>query len=99
MLRDLERSLQDKDATKRFRLPIDHEADHEDLRKPSEGLPADCIVKPKHRFLVLKPQIALRSQVDDSSIVLLAVEEVSFKGFGILDENGLDAVSADVMMR
>ena len=73
--------------------------DHEDLRQPSLGLPADCAVKPKNRFLVLKPQIALRSEADENAIVLLAVEEISFKGYGVLDELALDDVTADVLNR
>ena len=99
ILRDLERVLQEKHVTNRFKLPIDHDADHEDLRKPSLGLPSDCVVKPKNRYLVLKPQIALRSEIDDNSIVLLAVEEISFKGYVVLDEVALDDVTADVLNR
>lgn len=99
MLKDLERVLQEKHANNRFKLLVDHNADHEDLRKPSLGLPSDCAVKPKNRFLVLKPQIALRSEVDENAIVLLAVEEISFRGYGVFDELAPDDVTADVLNR
>jgi len=99
ILKDLERVLQEKHVTNLFKLPFGHDANHEDLRKPLLGLPSDCIVKPKNRFLALKPQIALRSEIDDNAIVLLAVEEVSFKEYAVLDELALDDVTADVLNR
>jgi hypothetical protein len=99
LLKDLQRLLCDKGASKLFHTPEEDMTDHEDLRVPSLGLPADCVVKPKHRFLVLKPQIALRSEVDENSIILLAVEEISFKGFSVLDEIAKDEVAADVLGR
>jgi hypothetical protein len=70
-----------------------------DLRMPSKGITPDTVVKPKNLCLLLKPQIDLLSQVDDNSIVLLAVEEISFNGFAIVDEMGTDDVSTDVMKR
>ena len=73
--------------------------DHEDMRKPSMGLPDDCAVKPTNRILLLKPQVALKSNVDTDSMVVLAVEEISFKGYQIVDENATDEVAADVMSR
>ena len=73
MLRELERCLQDKNVVKRFQLPVEHAAAPEELDKVSCGLPSDCSVKPHNCFLVIKPQIALRSEVDENAIVLLAV--------------------------
>jgi hypothetical protein len=99
MLEQIERFLQAPNLSERFRLPVEHTVDHEDMRQPSLGLPSDCAVKPKHRFLIIKPQIALRSEVDENAIVLLAVEEISFKSFAVVDEIAQDAVTADVLGR
>lgn len=99
MLKELQEVFQDKNAATLFRIPTDHDADFEDLAAPSLGLPADCVPKPHNRFLVLKPQIALRSEAGENAIVLLTVEEISFRGFSVLDEIASDAVSADVLNR
>ncbi|KAK4684426.1 hypothetical protein P7C73_g5753, partial [Tremellales sp. Uapishka_1] len=99
MLRKLEKAMQDSAAGQRFQLPVQENSDHEDSRKPSHGLPAELIVKPKTRLLMLKPQIALRSEVDENAVILLAVEEVSFKEFSILDEAAFDTYSSEVMSR
>lgn len=104
ILRDLERILQDSQSPNRFKLPIDHDVDPKDRglhpsHKPSEGLPLDCAVKPKSRYLFLKPQIALRSDVDDNAIVLLAVEEIAYMGYAVIEELALDDVTADVLNR
>ncbi|ORY31449.1 golgi-body localization protein domain-domain-containing protein [Naematelia encephala] len=99
MLYELQRVLRDKKAAPQFKLPADHTSDHDDLQKPSIGLPENTIAKPKHSILVLKPQIALRSSADRNAIVLLAVEEVSFKTFQVLDEGAQDSITADVLAR
>ena len=99
VLDSLTKILQDPKAKERFKLPVNLDSDHDDMHKPSLGLPADCIVKPHNRFLILKPQIALRSEADENAIVLLAVEEVSHKGFKVLDEIASDAIAADVLTR
>ena len=99
MLKGLERVLRDKHVSNRFKLPIECDGDYENLRAPSLGLPSDCVVKPKNRFLVLKPQIALRSTIDESAIVLLAVEEISYKGYAVLDESATDQVTSEVLNR
>ncbi|KAL7425084.1 Protein SABRE [Cryptotrichosporon argae] len=98
IMSELQQVVVDKATTSSFRLP-QGAGDEDDLRRPQIGLPADCVAKPKNHILVLKPQIALRSEADLNAIVLLAVEEISFKGFAILDEKGFDQVTADVMAR
>ncbi|WVQ80568.1 hypothetical protein IAT38_002673 [Cryptococcus sp. DSM 104549] len=64
----------------------------EDSSAPYHGLPEVCSVKPKYHVLVFKPQIALRSESEANAIVLLAVEEVSFKQFKVVDTKALDRV-------
>lgn len=89
--------LGDKLASKLFQLPQES-SEHEDPR-PHVGLPEGCTVKPNMFFLVLKPQIALRSGVAENSVILLAVEEISYKMYSILDESARDDVTKDVMSR
>ncbi len=98
MLKDLVSSLQDSPTSSLFGLPADINL-QSDLRIPQRGLPKECAVKPKTRILVLKPQIALRSEVDVNAVVLLAVEEISFRGFQILDTTAYDEVTGDVLNR
>ncbi|EIW73580.1 hypothetical protein TREMEDRAFT_70997 [Tremella mesenterica DSM 1558] len=100
MVDGLEKRLRDPKACRnQFRLPVTHQHDHEDIRKPSIGLPTECTVKPKNRILLLKPQVALKSNVDTESMILLALEEISFKAYDIVDENAMDLVTAEVMAR
>lgn len=66
---------------------------------PHYGLPDEVKVKPRLRVLCLKPQIALRLQEDEEAVVLLAMEEVGFKGFQIKDRDGTDDISEDIMSR
>lgn len=82
-----------------FQLPVDNSVDHADLRKPSLGVPAECMVKPYARFLLLKPQITLRSEADDDAIVLLAVEEFSLRTFKVIDKTAKEGVDAVVLTR
>ncbi|WVN88723.1 uncharacterized protein L203_103936 [Cryptococcus depauperatus CBS 7841] len=67
--------------------------------QPHLGLPRTCDVKPKTHVSIFKPQIALRSESDIDAIVLLSVEEASFKQFRVVDKNALDDVMADVLNR
>jgi len=99
LLAGLHRLLSDKASTKLFNLPKENTIEQENLHTPSLGLPKGTSVKPSLRILVLKPQIALRSEVDDSSVILLAVEEVGFKGFTVNDDDAKDRVNADVLGR
>jgi hypothetical protein len=73
--------------------------DKKSFHEPRAGLPEECVVKPQHHLLMLKPQIALRSDKDDVSIVLLAAEEATFQGYAVLDDTADDPVNADVMQR
>lgn len=99
ILEQLKNMLREKQGHGMFELSQEARTDAEELWRPSLGLPAECAVKPKNQFLVFKPQIALRSEVDKNAIVLLAVEEISFKGYQVLDEEAIDSVSAEVMYR
>ncbi len=104
ILRELERALQNKQFNNRFKLPVDYHVEEKDrglhpMHDPSLGLPSDCSVKAKNQFLFLKPQIALRSDIDENAIVLLAVEEIAYGGYAVIDEAALDDVTADVLNR
>lgn len=98
MLKVLEYAACDK-ATNRFRLPAELFTDANDVARPSLGLPKDCVVQPKWRFLILKPQIALRSTVDEDAIILLAVEEISIKQYSVIDSQAQDNVISNVLSR
>jgi hypothetical protein len=80
-------------------MPSDIDTDAKCVRLAKQGLPKQARAKSKNRILLLKPQVALHSEMDRQSILLLAMEEMSFRGFQILDENGKDAMSADIMSR
>jgi hypothetical protein len=99
LLAGLQRLLSEKSSTRLFNLPKENTIEQENLHTPSLGLPKGTSVKPSLRILVLKPQIAFRSEVDDSSVILLAVEEVGFKGFTVNDDDAKDRVNADVLGR
>lgn len=73
--------------------------DKKSLHNPRAGLPEDCTVKPQHHLLMLKPQIALRSDIDDDSVLLLAAEEATFRGYAVLDDSADDPINADVLQR
>jgi hypothetical protein len=73
--------------------------DKKSLHDPRAGLPEDCTVKPQHHLLMLKPQIALRSDIDDDSVLLLAAEEATFRGYAVLDDSADDPINADVLQR
>ena len=98
-LKELEQFLQYKQNSSRFKLQASHTVEQEGIRDPSLGLPSDCAVKPKNRFLIFKPQIALRSEIDENAIVLLAVEEVSYREYSVLDELAHNEVAANVLNR
>ena len=82
-----------------FAMPSSIDTEEKCLRLAKQGLPCDARAKAKNRILLLNPQIALRSEVDSTSIVLLAMNEVSFRGYQVIDEQGADSVSADIMSR
>lgn len=98
MLAALERRACDKTTT-RFKLPSELFDDENDLSRPSRGLPAECIVEPRWRFLVLKPQIALRSTADEDAIILVALEEISVKQYSVIDSQARDDVVSNVLSR
>ena len=99
ILQKLQEMLVGSNAVKRFEVRDHNMTGEEELRRRSIGIPEDCIVKPQNDFLILKPQIALRSNVDQDAIVLLAMEEVSFKGYRVMDQNFSDPVAANVLDR
>jgi hypothetical protein len=99
VLEGLTKALESRNAPDCFRLPVDQEIDHADLRHPSIGLAPECKVKPRYRFLILKPQITFRSEADPDAIILLAVEEYSHQTFQILDTTAEDDVSKTVLHR
>ena len=81
-----------------FKLPSET-ADQSKLETPKLGLPEDCAVRPSFNILVLKPQLALRSEAGPNAIILLAVEEVQVKGFTVEDLAAKDDVAANVLGR
>ena len=99
LLAELTQALGSKSAPDYFRLPVDHEIDHVDLRQPSIGLPAQCKAQGRFRFLMLKPQITFRSEADPDAIILLAVEEYSHKVFKVIDTTAKDDVTKAVLHR
>jgi hypothetical protein len=98
LLSGLKQNIQRRNAESCFRLPVDNSVDHADLRKPSLGLPPDCVVKPYIRFLLLKPQITLRSEADPDAIVLLAVEEFSLKSYKVFDKPAIKGEVVDEIL-
>jgi hypothetical protein len=99
LVQELAHLLKSKNGENLFKLPSFISTEEQCLRLAKQGLPHDARAKAKNRILLLNPQIALRSEVDDTSIVLLAVNEISFRGYQIIDEQGADNVSADIMSR
>lgn len=97
MLRELERALIDKNVVQQFQTSTDN--DEDDIDRKGLGIPTDCSIEPNLAILVMKPQIALRSELDETSVVLLAVEEVSFRQFRVLDDMGKDKISSRVLNR
>lgn len=68
--------------------------------QPWEGLSDNLTIEKKHCFVLLQPQIALRSNVDDESIVIMAANVVELEMFSVLDKEDLDdPVNARVMRR
>jgi len=99
LLTNLQRMLSDKSANKLFQLPSETTDDAKEMVTPKIGLPEDCLVKPDFSVLVLKPQLALRSEAEENAIILLAVEEVWVKGFKVEDVAVKDDVAAEVLSR
>ena len=91
--------LSDRQASSVFRISEDSATLSDFYGKASLGLPENCIVKPKDEFLLIKPQIAWRSDFDKDSIILFAVDEISSLGFKVIDRDEQDSVTADVLTR
>jgi hypothetical protein len=89
--------LIDKNVVQQFQTSTDN--DEDDIDRKGLGIPTDCSIEPNLAILVMKPQIALRSELDETSVVLLAVEEVSFRQFRVLDDMGKDKISSRVLSR
>lgn len=83
--------------------PLPHNFDEEDYAAidPSGGLPSAYHVRNSHFLLLMKPQLALRSEADNDSVVLLTVGLATFRGFTVMDPDyeGDDAVNAHVLHR
>ncbi|KAL1408382.1 Protein SABRE [Vanrija albida] len=82
-----------------FRVPINIFTDREAVRRAEQGLPTECTVHPSLRILCLQPQISLRSTADENAVILLAVDEISFKVFSIKDMDGPNQTVTDVLSR
>ncbi|WVQ72821.1 hypothetical protein IAR50_002381 [Cryptococcus sp. DSM 104548] len=95
VLNDLVSWLVDKPASE----SIHHVDDPVLAAEVRRGLPDVCVVKPKTKIFVFKPQIALRSKAHPDAILLMSVDEVSFKQFKVLDEHALDNMMAEVLNR
>jgi hypothetical protein len=67
---------------------------------PWEGLSDGLQIQQNHCFILVKPQIALRSSVDDDSVVIIAAMSTNLMMYGVLDEQDLDdPVNSRVMRR
>lgn len=99
MVEELQSLLRLNKGGRLFSMPADIDSEEKCLRLAKQGLPKQTRAKSKNRILVLKPQVALHSEREAQSILLLAMEEMSFRGFQILDEQGTDSMSADIMTR
>ncbi|TYJ58899.1 hypothetical protein B9479_000331 [Cryptococcus floricola] len=95
ILNDLVSWLVEKPASE----SIHHVEDPVMAAEVRRGLPDVCDVKPKTKILVFMPQIALRSEAHPDAILLMSMEEVSFKQFKVLDEHALDNMMAEVLNR
>lgn len=82
-----------------FRVPVNIFTDNEAVRRAEQGLPTECSVHPSLRVLCLQPQISLRSTADENAVILLAVDEISFKVFSIKDMDGPNQTITDVLSR
>lgn len=91
--------LSDKKANGMFQLSNEATSSADDDLSASIGLPEDCSVKSNNHYLIIKPQIALRSEIKEEAIVLLAMEEISYKAYKVLDEKVQDPIAADVLTR
>jgi hypothetical protein len=98
LLASLQRLLGGNSANTMFKLPSET-ADQSKLDTPKLGLPRDCAVRPSFNILVLKPQLAFRSEAEPNAIILLAVEEAQIKGFAVEDLAAKDDIAADVLGR
>ncbi|KNZ59490.1 hypothetical protein VP01_171g3 [Puccinia sorghi] len=82
---------QDSPAT-HFRSLIEEQAE--------QDVPDEFILDPADLVLLLRPQIAFRSEVDDISTVILTAFHAQFKSFEVLDPSHIDdPVNATVMKR
>lgn len=98
LLKALEKRAEDG-LSERYVLSEDFLDEQGTFALPEQGLPPDCDVHPKWRILVLKPQIALRSTVDPTAIVLVALQEMAMKSYNIIDTKALDSVVSEVLSR
>ncbi|WAQ87924.1 hypothetical protein PtA15_9A48 [Puccinia triticina] len=65
-----------------------------------QDVPDEFILDPADLVLLLRPQIAFRSEVDDISTVILTAFHAQFKSFEVLDPSHIDdPVNATVMKR
>lgn len=65
-----------------------------------QDIPDDFIVDPATLVLLMRPQIAFKSEVDDISTVILTAFQVQLKTYEVLDSSHLDdPVNANVMKR
>jgi hypothetical protein len=98
-LHGLQGLLLDDDAKTRFELPADSVIETDDMTIPRLGLADGCEARPKQQIIVFKPQVALRSDVNNNAVVLLAVQEVTYKMFAVVDKTAPDSVAAEVLQR
>jgi hypothetical protein len=67
---------------------------------PWEGLSEGMQIQQNYCFILVKPQIAFRSSVNDDSVVVFAALSANLKMYGVLDERDLDdPVNSRVMRR
>jgi hypothetical protein len=67
---------------------------------PFEGLSDDFLIRKSHCFVLLQPQIALKSNIDSESVVILGANMLDLQMFSVLDKQDIDdPVNARVMRR
>lgn len=67
---------------------------------PWEGLSEGMQIQQNYSFILVKPQIAFRSSLNDDSVVVFAAMSANLKMYGVLDERDLDdPVNSRVMRR
>lgn len=100
MLQGDQPEIVDSEEREAKRTFVHHEDGLPPTPDPWEGLSDGMQIQQNHCFILVKPQIALRSSVDDDSVVIIAAMSTNLMMYGVLDERDLDdPVNSRVMRR